>query len=122
MSFESPDAASALGSVVGVSTSWGNEFPHLDSLVQTTRDEILSVRCEGNRVNGVLVTIWAFEALDKISSGSIPNANTLVERSGRHVLGVWGDGNGGDTILDAEGKYILTSLDIPETNGAVTAA
>ena len=52
----------------------------------------------------------------------IPNADALVQRSCSYILGVGGDGNGGDTILDAEGKYILTSLDIPETNGAVTAA
>jgi hypothetical protein len=122
VAFESPDATSAFGSVVRVSTSWCDEFPHLDGLVQTARNEILAVWCESNGVDRVLMTIWAFETLHKITSCSIPNANALVEGSSCDVLGIWGNGNGGNAIFNAEGKDILTSLDVPETNGAVTAA
>jgi hypothetical protein len=67
------------------------------------------------------VSIWAFEALDEVASGGIPDSNTLVERSSSNELGVWRDGDSGDTIFDAEGENILAGLDVPKSDGAITA-
>ena len=121
VSFECLDASSTLGTSVGVSTSGCNKLPHLDSLVQTSGDEIFPVWCEGNGVDGVFVSVWALEALDKIAGCGIPDADALVERSGGNELSVWRDGNSGDTILDAQSEDVLASLNIPETDSAVTA-
>jgi hypothetical protein len=67
------------------------------------------------------VAIWTLETLDEIASSGIPDADAFVERSGCNELGVWGDGDSGDTILDTESEDVLTSFDVPETDSAVTA-
>lgn len=68
------------------------------------------------------MSIWALEALNEITSGSIPNANAFVERSGCDILGIGGDGNGSNAILDAESEDVLSSLNIPQTNSSVSTA
>jgi hypothetical protein len=85
-----------------VLSSWGNQLPHLDSLVQTSGDEILSVWCKGDGVDRVLVTIWTFQPLNKITTASVPNTHTLVQRSSSNKFGIWRDGHRGNTVLDAE--------------------
>lgn len=52
------DTLAAFGT--GVGTGSGAELPHLDRAVQATTDELLAARRECNRVNGILVAIWAF--------------------------------------------------------------
>lgn len=113
MAFEGLDAAAAFGAGAGVAATGGDEFPHLNGLVQTTGYEILSVWCECNGIYGILVAVWAFKTLDEITSSSIPDSHTLVEGSRCNILGVGGDGDGGDAIFDAEGQDVLTSFDIP---------
>lgn len=122
MTFESLDATSALGCVAWVLTAWCDELPHLDGLVQGARNEILSVWCESNGVYGILVSVWTLETLDEVTGGGIPDANALVEGSGCDILGVGRDGDSGNAILDAESEDVLSSLDVPETDSAVTAA
>ena len=46
--FEGLDASSTLWSSIGVGTAWCRKLPHLDSLIQTSRDKILSVGCKSN--------------------------------------------------------------------------
>jgi hypothetical protein len=116
------DTAAALGSGVGVSPSWCDEFPHLDCLVQGARYKILSVWCECDGVYGVLVAIWTFEALNEVAGSSVPDTDALVERTSCNKLGVGGDGDGGYAIFDAESKDVLACLDIPQANGTITAA
>lgn len=122
VSLKSLDASASLGTRVGMSTSWCNKLPHLDGLVQTSGNKILSVWCEGDGVNRVLVTVRAFQALNKISCGSIPDTNTLVERTSRNILGIWGDRNSGDAIFDTKGQDVLTSLDIPKTDSTISTS
>lgn len=122
VSLESPDAPSTLRSGVGVSTSGCNKLPHLDRLVQTTRDEILSVWREGNGVDGILVAVWSFETLDEVAGGGIPDPDALVKRSSGDILRVGRDRNGGNPILDTEGQDILTRFNIPEAHRTVATA
>lgn len=116
------DAPSTLWSRVGVSSTWSHQLPHLDSPVQRTRDKILAVRRESDRVDGVLVSIWALEALDEISSSDIPDPDALVEGSSSDVARIGGDGHGGDTILNAERHDVVATLDIPQADRAVTTS
>jgi hypothetical protein len=120
VAFKRLDAAAAFGGVVGMSTARSDELPHLDRLVERAGDEVLAVWCKSNRVDGVLVAVWTFETLHEIASSGVPDTNALVERAGSDVLGVGRDGNGSDAIFDGEGKNILTCLDVPEADGAVT--
>lgn len=122
VAFECLDAAAALRSVVGVATTWSDELPHLNCLVQTSRHEILSIGCKGHGIDGVLVAVWAFETLDKVASSGIPDTDALVERAGSDVLSIWGDGNSGDAVFDAESQYVLAGFDVPEPDGAVATA
>lgn len=122
MAFKGPDAATTLGSVVGKSTSWSSEFPHLDCFVQTTGDKISAIGREGNRVNGVLMAVLSFETLDEVAGHGIPDADTLIKRAGCDVLGVWGDCNSRDTVFNAESQDVLAGVNIPETDGTVTTS
>lgn len=122
VAFVGLDAPSALGSRVGVSSAGSHKLPHLNSPVQGTRDEILAVRGEGDRVDGVLVSIRALEALDEISSSDIPDPDALVEGSSSDVARIGGDGNGGDAILNAERHDVVARLNVPQADRAVTAS
>jgi len=122
VTFESLDATSALWCIAWVLAAWCDELPHLDGLVQGARNEILSIWCESNGVDGILVSVWTLETLDEVTGGGIPDANALVKRSGCDILGVGRDGDSGDAILDAESEDVLSSLDIPKTDSSVSAA
>ena len=116
------DAPSTLWSGVGVSSTWSHQLPHLDSPVQRTRDEILAIRRESDRVDGILVSIRTLEALDKISSSDIPDPDALVEGSSSDVARIGGDGDGGDTILNAERHDVVAGLDIPQADRTITTS
>jgi len=103
VTFEGLDAASTFGGVVGVSTARSDEFPHFDCFVEGAGDQVLAVGCEGYRIDGILVTVWAFQSLDEISGNSIPDSNGLVKRASCYVLGIRRNGDGGDAVLDGEG-------------------
>jgi hypothetical protein len=122
VSLESSDATSTFGSIVWVATPWCDKLPHLDGLVQTSGHEILSIWSECNRVDRVLVSIWTFKTLNKITRDSIPDSHALIEGSGGNELGIRRDGNGSDTIFNAESENVLPSLDIPETDCAITTS
>lgn len=68
------------------------------------------------------MAIRTFKTLNKVAVGGIPNADALVERPGGDILSVGRDSNGGDAIFNAEDQDVLTRFDVPEANGAVTAA
>ena len=68
------------------------------------------------------MAVWTFETLDQVSRDGVPDANALVERTGCDVLGVWGDGDGGDAVFDAEREHVLPCFDVPKADGAVTGA
>ena len=122
VSLKGLDASSTLWSGVGVSSTWSHQLPHLDSPVQRTRDEILAVRRESDRVDGILVSIRTLEALDEISSSDIPDPDALVEGSSSDVARIGGDRDGGDTILNAERHDVVARLDIPQADRTVTTS
>ena len=64
--------------------------------------------------------VGSFEAFDKVACCGVPDADALVEGTGCNILGIGGDGNGGDAILDAEGQDILSCFDVPKTDCAIT--
>jgi hypothetical protein len=122
VSFESPDASSALGDGAGVPASGGNKLPHLDRPIQTTRHEVSAVGRECNRVDRVLVAIWALEPLHEVAIGGIPNSDALVKRPSSNILGVGRYSNGGDAIFNAESQDVLAGFDVPQADGTVAAA
>ena len=121
MTFECLDAFTALNRCVG-GVPGCRELPHLDSLVQATTDQVPSVGREGHGVDTVLVPIRPLKALQKIPSVDVPDTYTLVQRAGRYVLGIGGNGNGGDSILDTESHQRPARFDIPQAYCPVTTA
>lgn len=121
MAFKSLHATATLGALVRHSAR-GGELPHLDGLVQTAADKVLSVGREGDTVDAILVSIGALETLDKEARVEVPNTNTFIQRSGRHILGVGRDRDGGDAIFDRQRQNAAASLNIPKPDGAVSTA
>lgn len=122
VSFKSADTFAALDTAAWQKTSGRGELPHLDSLVQTTRDQVTPVGRECNRVDAVLVSIGALETLHQISGCRVPDANALVEGTGRNVVTVGRHGDCGDTILNAQSVDQLAIQDIPKAHGLVATS
>jgi hypothetical protein len=115
------DTTAALGRGV-VHASRRRKLPHLDGLVQTATDQVATVGREGDTVNTILVAIRSLETLHQNTGVDIPDAHTLVERTGSNVARVGRDGNRRDAILDRQGQHRVAAFDIPQTDGAVTTA
>lgn len=121
MTFERLDAFAALDRRVG-GVPGRRELPHLDSLVQATTDQVSSVGRESHGVNTVLVAIRSLKTLQKIPSVDVPDTYTLVQRAGGNVLGIGGNGDGGDSILNTESHQRPTRFDIPQAYCPITTA
>jgi hypothetical protein len=98
------------------------ELPHADSLVQTTGNKMRSAWGESDGVNAVFVSLFAFCSLDHIAGADVPDANALIERSGRDEAVVGRHGDGGNAVFDREHEDALALLDVPDTDSAVTGA
>ena len=122
MALESARASAALGTSARNHATWRSQLPHLDSLVQAARNEIMAIRRESNGVNAVLMAFRTLETLNEISSGGIPNANAPVERSSSDVAAIRGDGDGGDAVLNAQGQLLLSVHHIPQANALVATS
>jgi hypothetical protein len=61
-----PDALAALGAGAGKHALLRRELPHLDSLVQTAGHKLVAIWAKCNRVDGILVSLCAFQPLDQI--------------------------------------------------------
>jgi hypothetical protein len=122
VAFKGPNAFPALGSTAWQHPLLRRQLPHLDRLVETAADELVTVRREGHRVDAVFVALAAFEALDQVATGRVPHADTFIERSRGDVASVGGDGDGGDAILDAEYEDLLADVNVPKTDRLVAAA
>ena len=68
------------------------------------------------------MAIWTFEAFDEIPSSGVPHTNALIERARCDILGVGRDGNGCNAVFNAEDKDILTCLNVPQADSAITTA
>ena len=122
MALKGFDATTALGAGAGVSAPRSNKLPHLDRAIQGARHKVSAIWSKCDRIDRVLVAVRAFQALDEISVGGIPHADTLVERASSDVLGVRGNGDGGHAVLDAKRQNVLAGLNIPESHSTVTTA
>lgn len=122
VSLESADAFAALDAASRQKTPGRGEFPHLDGLVQTTRDKVTAVGCERDRVDTVLVSVGALETLHQVSCRRVPDTNALVERAGRNVVTVGRHGHSGNTILNAQGVHKLAVQNIPKAHSLVTTS
>lgn len=120
MTLEGLDTATALRPGVG-ETAWRAKLPHLDRLIETAADQILAVGRESYTVNAVFMPVWAFQAFQEIALVNVPDADALIERARSDVLGVGRDGDGGHAIFYGQRESVSASLDVPETDGSVTA-
>lgn len=66
------------------------------------------------------MTLWAFETTQEVSF-NVPDTHTVTERASSDISRVWGNGDIGDTIFNAETELLLTRLDVPEPYSLVTA-
>ena len=64
----------------------------------------------------------AFEAHDKLAALDVPDADALVEGTGRDKQVVGRDGDGGDSVLDGEVCNLRVGLEVPQTDTAVATA
>lgn len=121
VTLKSLDASATLGSWVGQAAGCA-QLPHLDRLIKTAADKISSIGRKRNTIHAVFVPVWALKTLQQVALVNVPNADALIERASRHVLGVGGDGDSGDAILNCKGQSIGALLNVPETNGSVSGA
>jgi hypothetical protein len=98
------------------------ELPHANRLVQTTGNKMRSAWGESDRVNAILMTLLAFCSFDHVAGADVPDANALVERSGRDEAVVRRHGDGGNAVFDREHENALALLNVPDTDCAVTGA
>jgi hypothetical protein len=118
VTLESPQAAAGARSRATLGSS---ELPHLDSLIQTTTDELSATWGKSNRVNAVPVTNVPFETLGNMAI-DLPYTDALVERASGDISVVWRDGNGSDSIINEELKHLLVSFQIPQTNRTISTS
>jgi hypothetical protein len=118
VALECADALAA-GRVSGHEACGCGQLPHLDGLVERSRDESTARRSERNTINAVLVAFLTLEANDKRAALDVPNAHALVERTGCDVEVVGGDGDGSDAVFDREVCDLAVGLEIPEADTAV---
>lgn len=121
MTLKGPHTFAALHAASGQESSRCSQFPHLDSLVQTTADQVTPVGSESHRVNTVFVAIRVLQSFHKIASGCIPNANALVERSGGDIMTVRRHGHSGYPVFDTEGIHKLALQNIPQAHCLISA-
>jgi hypothetical protein len=118
VALECADALAA-GRVSGHEACGCGQLPHLDGLVERSRDESTARRSERNTINAVLVAFLTLEANDKRAALDVPNAHALVERTGCDVEVVGGDGDGSDAVFDREVCDLAVGLEIPEADTAI---
>jgi hypothetical protein len=121
VSFKRSDAFPTIWRCRGQDASLRSQLPHLDSLVQTSTDQLATCWGERNRVDTISVSIRTFETLDEVTRGRVPDADAAIERSSSYISSVGRNGNSCDAILDAKLHDLLACLNIPQANRLVTA-
>lgn len=109
--------------IVGVGAATGRaELPHLDGAIERAGYEVLAAGRKGDRVDRVLVTLWALETLDEEARVHVPDTHALVQRTSSDVLGVGGNGHRCDAILDGQRQRVGAVFNIPQSDGSVARA
>lgn len=98
------------------------KLPHLNRSVQTTADQVFAVGREGDRINRVLVSIRSLQPLDQVARHNVPDANALIQRTGRNELSVGGNGNSRNSVLNGESESVGALLNIPKTDCSIATA
>jgi hypothetical protein len=122
VALECANTLAALDGTVRVNAPGNGKLPELDSFVQTATDKVTAIGRERDRVDTVLVAIGVLQALDQVSSCSVPNTDTLVQRTGSHVTAIRRHGHSSDAILNAKSVDKLAIENIPETNSLISTA
>lgn len=122
MALKRPNTLAALDAAVGVHAPRDSELPQLNSLVQTTADQVATIGRKGNRVHAVLVAVGVLQSLNQITGGGVPHTNALVERTSSHIVTIRRHSHSGDSVLNAKGVNQLAVKNIPQTHGLVTTA
>lgn len=68
------------------------------------------------------MSVRSLQALHQILAGNIPDTDNLVQRTSSDALGVRGDGNSRNAILNSEDARANALLNIPESYGSVAAS
>jgi hypothetical protein len=68
------------------------------------------------------VAVFAFKAHDQLAALDVPDADALVEGTGRDKQVVGRDGDSGDAVLDGEVCNLRVGLEVPQTDTAVATA
>lgn len=96
------------------------ELPHLDGLVERTRNEVTAIRRECNTVHAVVVALLALGTLNEHTSLGVPDTHALVQAACSDKTVVGRDGDGGNAVFDLESEDALVLLDVPKPDCAVT--
>ena len=121
VALERADALAA-GRIPRHEAGWRGQLPHLDGLVERATDQPAARRSKRNAIHAVLVAFLALETNNELAALNVPDAHALVERAGSHVEVVWGDGDGGNAVLDLEIRNLAVGLEVPEADTAVAGA
>lgn len=89
------------------------KLPHADGLVQRAGNKIVPIRRESNRVNAILVPLFAFRSLNKVRGLNVPDSHALVETTGCDVARVGRDCDRRDSVFYLKAEDALVLADVP---------
>lgn len=97
------------------------EVPHLDRLIQATADKFVRVRREGNTIDNILVPVGSLKFLPEVTALNVPNSHAPVKGARRHELGVGGDSDCRNAVIDSQRQVTSARLQIPDFDGSIAA-
>lgn len=68
------------------------------------------------------MAIWPLKSSNRVSTDDIPDSDAFVKRASGNKLSTWRDGDSGDAVFNVEHKCLTIGLNIPDTDGMITAA
>lgn len=68
------------------------------------------------------MALFALKTYDKVTGMDIPDANALVQGTGRDIATVWRNSDSCNAILDGQVKHLLVRLEIPEADAPIAAS
>lgn len=68
------------------------------------------------------MALLALQAHNEVAGVDVPHTNALVERSGRDIAAVRGDGDGSNAVLNRQVEYLLIGLKIPKADAPIAAS
>lgn len=121
VALERPYTLAELDAAGGTRLPRGLKLPELNRLVKTTADKVPTIGRKSDRINTVLVTIRILQAFDQVAGRGIPNADTLIQRTGSNIATFRRHGNGSNPVFNAQSVHEMTFENIPKAHRLVTA-